>query len=238
MLSIIIPTLNEEKYLPLLLESIKKQDFLDYEIIVADAGSKDKTLEIAKQYGCLIVRGGLLPAGRNRGAEAAKGNIFLFLDADVILSEHFLKKSVEGFKNRGLGIAGFPLIPLSKKKMDNFFHNVFNIWTELTQKISPHAASTIMSAKKVHNAIGGFDEEIVFIEDYPYSRAAAKVSKYGIIKEPVFVSIRRYEKDGRLKTYIKYALGELHTVFLGPVKSDIFKYKFGHYNSDNDKESK
>ncbi len=235
MLSIIIPTLNEENFLPKLLGSIKSQDFNDYEIIVADAGSKDKTVEISKENGCRVVKGGLLPAGRNRGAEAANGDIFLFLDSDVILSQHFLKHSVEQFKKRGLGIAGFSLIPLSNKKIDKFFHNIFNIWTELTQKISPHAASTIMCAKEVHNAIKGFDEEIVFIEDYAYSRAAAKASKYGLIKEPVSVSVRRYEKDGRLKTYIKYTLGELHTVFLGPIKSNIFNYKFGHYDADDKK---
>lgn len=239
MLSLIIPTLNEEKYLPKLLDSIKSQDFGapygSYEIIVADAGSSDNTVEIAKKYGCKIVKGGLLPVGRNRGAEAAKGDIFLFLDSDVVLPPHFLKNSVEQFKSRNLGIAGFPLIPLSEKWVDKFFHNVFNIWAKLTQKVSPHAASTIMSAKKTHNIIGGFDEEVIFIEDYPYSRAAARVSKYGFIKEPVFVSIRRYEKDGRLKTYIKYALGELHTVFLGPIKSNIFNYKFGHYDSEETK---
>ena len=50
-LSIIIPTYNEEEYLPLLLESIKQQDFRDYEIIVADANSKDNTVKIAEEYG-------------------------------------------------------------------------------------------------------------------------------------------------------------------------------------------
>ena len=92
MLSIIIPTLNEEKYLPLLLESIKKQkDFFDYEIIVADAGSKDKTLEIAKNYGCITVGGGLPSKARNEGAKITNGNTLLFLDADVILTNDFLK---------------------------------------------------------------------------------------------------------------------------------------------------
>ena len=49
--SIIIPTFNEEEYLPILLESIKKQKFDDYEIIIADANSEDRTREIAKEYG-------------------------------------------------------------------------------------------------------------------------------------------------------------------------------------------
>lgn len=236
MLSIIIPTLNEEKYLPVLLNSIKAQSFTDYEVIVADAGSKDKTIEIAKEYGCKVVKGGLLPAGRNRGAEVAKGDILLFLDADIFLPPSCLKNATDEFKKRNLGVAGFPLSPLAGKKIDKFVFTIFfNKWAELTQKISPHAASAIMSQKKVHDAIGGFDEEIVFIEDYSYTRDAAKIAKYGFIKEPFYTSVRRYEKDGRLRTYLKYFLGELHVVFIGPIKSDIFKYKFGHYEDNKDK---
>ena len=82
-LSIIIPTYNEEKYLPILLESIKKQSFEDYEIIVADANSTDNTRNIAQEYGCIIVDGGLPAIGRNNGANVAKGDILLFLDSDL-----------------------------------------------------------------------------------------------------------------------------------------------------------
>ena len=86
MLSIIIPALNEENYLPLLLESIKKQDFKDYEIIVADAGPKDKTVQIAKNYGCKIAPGGLPAKGRNQGAKIAQGDLLLFITADTFFS--------------------------------------------------------------------------------------------------------------------------------------------------------
>ena len=72
-LSIIIPTFNEEYYLPPLLESIRCQDFSDYEVVVADAGSEDDTIEIAKNWGCKVVKGGLPAVGRNRGAEVAQG---------------------------------------------------------------------------------------------------------------------------------------------------------------------
>ena len=72
MLSIIIPALNEEKYLPLLLGEIKKQNFADdLEIIVADAGSVDKTIEIARSFGCEITKGGLPAKGRNEGGKVA-----------------------------------------------------------------------------------------------------------------------------------------------------------------------
>ncbi len=59
MLSIIIPTLNEEKYLLGLLNSLKKQTYMDFEVIIADNNSKDRTKQIAKKHGCKIVKGDL-----------------------------------------------------------------------------------------------------------------------------------------------------------------------------------
>ena len=112
MLSIIIPTLNEENYLPLLLAEIKKQDFDDYEIIVADANSGDDTLRVAKAFGCKVTQGGLPAKGRNEGAKIASGDLLLFIDADaVFLPENFLKDLVEKFQKRNLDIASLKFIP-------------------------------------------------------------------------------------------------------------------------------
>ena len=96
--SIIIPTYNEEEYLPKLLESIKSQDFTDYEVIVADAQSNDNTREIAKEYGCIVVEGGLPGVGRNKGAEVAKGEVLLFLDSDLELTKNYLANVIEEFE--------------------------------------------------------------------------------------------------------------------------------------------
>ena len=89
-LSIIIPTYNEEEYLPVLLDSIKEQNFKDYEIIVADANSEDKTREIAEEYGCTVIEGGMPAVGRNNGAKIAKGEYLLFLDSDLKLTDEYL----------------------------------------------------------------------------------------------------------------------------------------------------
>ena len=98
-LSIIIPTLNEEKYLPLLLKSIKKQTLKPLEIILADARSKDETIKIGREFGCKIIKGGNPGFGRNNGAKIAKGEMLLFLDADVILPKRtFLEDSVNEIK--------------------------------------------------------------------------------------------------------------------------------------------
>src|SRR3989344_5776368 len=100
MISIIIPAYNEERYLPKLLDCIKRQSFRNYEVIVADADSADSTKKIAKKYGCRVVKGGMPGAGRNNGAKAAKGVILLFLDADSLIEMDFVKKYVQDIKKR------------------------------------------------------------------------------------------------------------------------------------------
>ena len=235
MISIIIPSLNEEKYLSLLLESIKKQSFSDYETILADAGSKDKTLEIAKNYNCRIIPGGLPAKGRNEGAKVAKGDTLFFLDADTIMpDENFLGKSIEEFIKRELDVASFCLVPLPKGKFSSFALNLFyNQPIVLLESALPHAATGILSKKDMFEKAGGFDEDVKLAEDHYFARRAQKVfgAKFGIIKTTeLYVSDRRFKTDGWVSVGLRYFLCELHLIFIGPVKSDIFKYKFNHYN--------
>lgn len=237
MLSIIIPTLNEEKHLAKLLKSIEKQDFKNYEVIISDAGSKDKTLEIAKKYKCKIVKGGSPAQGRNNGAKIAKGERLLFLDADVILPNKIFGKILKEFKKRKLKIAGFFLLPSEKEKSSQFFFTLFyNFPIFLLEKIIPHAAMGILIEKKLFKKLKGFDENIKLAEDHDLARRAKKLGKYGILKEAkLLVSSRRFKKEGWIGTYLKYLLCEGHMIFIGPVKSDMFKYKFNHYLKKSEK---
>ena len=239
MISIIIPALNEENYLPLLLESIKKQDFIgDFEIIVADAGSKDKTIKIAENYGCRIIKG-ILPQGpakgRNKGAEIAQGELFLFLDADIIVPKNFLRNSLNEFEKRKLDIASYFLIPITKNILFKCCFNFFYNWMIfLYQKILAHGAMGILVKKQVFEKINGFDEEIKMAEDHYFTRKAAETGKFGIINSTkIYISLRRYETDGYLKTILKYMISGIYTIFFGPIKSDIFKYNFNHYLKNN-----
>lgn len=241
-LSIIIPALNEEYYLPLLLESIKKQDFTDYEIIIADGNSKDRTVQIAKNYKCKIVIGGSVAKGRNEGAKIAQGDLFLFIDADMFFSfSGFLSESIKEFEKRKLKIAGFSLCPIidcfafsnipKSKRIDKNLYQIYNLWAKINQKILPYTGGVILIKKEIHQKIDGFDEEIKLAEDHNYARKAAKLGKFGFLsKFPILFSSRRFESDGRLKTYSKYILAEIYMSFWGPIKSDIFKYRFNHYH--------
>jgi glycosyltransferase involved in cell wall biosynthesis len=227
MLSIIIPTLNEEKYLPILLSQIKKQNFADYEIIIADAGSEDRTLEIAKSFDCKIVSGGLPAKGRNEGAKIARGDKFLFMDADnVYLPESFLKNLLEEFEKRNLDVASFPIYPQGNG-FDKFAYRGYNFWVNLSQRFSAWATNSVLVKREVFEKVGGFDEEIKIGEDHYFAKMAKKFGKFGFIKtKPVLTSPRRLERDGRLKTYLKFILAGIYMFLFGPVKKDIFKYRF------------
>lgn len=230
MLSIIIPALNEERYLPKLLDSIKKQTYGDYEIIVADHNSSDNTRKIAKKYGCKITKGGKHPgAARNNGAKIAKGSILFFIDADCILKEDFLEKALDEMKRKKLDAAGCYVWLLSKRVADRIAFSVFNFWTFATQFFYPNASGAgIFCRKEIHEKIGGFNESIIFSEDMDYARRAGKHGKFRVLNVSSYTSARRFDEEGRLKIWSKLFLSAVYRVLFGEIKTDIFRYRLGH----------
>jgi glycosyltransferase involved in cell wall biosynthesis len=241
MLSIVIPTYNEEEYLPFLLRSIQGQTYTDYEVIVADSPrTTDKTREIAAAFGARVVDGGMVADGRNNGAAAAKGENLLFLDADVVLPDPwFLQMTVAEFEKRTFGAATCKVHPLSEKKIDKVMHEAFNFFMHVTQETVPHAPGfCIFARKSTHDKIGGFDPTIKLAEDHDYVNRIGKVSKFGLLKTyKIPVSVRRFDRDGRLNIAVKYLLCELHMRTRGKVKSDIFNYSFGHSESKEEEKA-
>lgn len=230
MLSIIIPTLNEENYLPQLLDSIKKQNFTDYEIIIADAGSADRTVEIAKNYGCKITSGGVPSKARNEGVKVAKGSLLFFIDADSTLPPDFFSVLIKEFTKRKLDLASYQVYPQGNI-IDKIFYTIYNYWAFATQRFLIHATQTIIIKREIHHKIGGFDEEATIGEDHAYARAGGKYGKFGFLTKvpPISTSSRRFRKEGRLKTYFVFLFVGLWMIFFGKFKSDIFKYHRHRY---------
>jgi len=237
--SVLIIAYNEEKYVGKCIESILNQTQKPDEIIVVVHNSTDKTLEIAKKYGCIIIPGGLPAKGRNEGAKIAKGELFFFCDADVVLPDNFLKKTLAEFKERNLDLASFCLVPLPRSKISYFLMNIFyNQPIILLENALPHSAVGILVKKDLFEKLSGYDEDIKLAEDHDLGRRAQKLfrAKTGIIKSTeIFVSDRRFRTEGWFSVGLKCLLCELHLIFIGPVKTDIFKYKFDHYNKNEPK---
>ena len=230
-ISIIIPTYNEEEYLPKLLESIKSQDFTDYEVIVADAQSVDNTREIAKEYGCIVVEGGLPGPGRNRGAEVAKGEILLFLDSDLELTENYLSNVIEEFESEDLGIAITQMTPLSEKKRDKYLHDLANWFMIAVENIKPHGAGCygIISRKELHDECEGFDENLSFGEDTDYIERLAEISEFKVLRNArIGVSTRRLEEEGLYTLLKQYGKSTVNDFRGKRTSAEDLGYEFGH----------
>ncbi len=236
-ISIVIPALNEEKFLPVLLESIRNQSFTDFEIIVADAGSKDKTIEVAKNYGAQIVPGGMPGVGRNKGAAVAKGEFLFFFDSDVCLPPDFLEKAYGEIQERFLDLATCEFTPQSDLQLDKVMFRIANLHVKLNQNFNPRAAGfCIFITKRLFDRIGGFDESIKLAEDHDLVERASKHRPLRFLNSTTLsVSIRRLEKEGRFALVEKYLQVELHLLTKGSVKEDIVDYEFGNFGSEEDK---
>lgn len=126
--SVIIPTYNEEKDLPNAIESLGFQTFTDFEIIVVDDGSTDNTKEVLRNLQSPISNLHFLEqdhkgagAARNLGAKKAKGEILVFVDADMTFDESFLEKLSEPIRKN------FHKGTFSKEE---FVSNWENVWAK------------------------------------------------------------------------------------------------------------
>ncbi len=227
--SIIIPALNEEKFLPLLLADLAKQSSKDFEVIVVDGESTDKTVEKVKTFKDKLPSLKILTSKirnvsvqRNLGAKNAKGKYLLFNDADNGLPEYFL----EGVKYQ-LHVKPFEIFtcwfnPDSDQATDKATATYMNIIIEAALLLNqPAAYGALIGCKSsIYNHIGGFNPEVGFAEDTEFVNRGYKAGHtFGVILEPRYIySFRRFRKIGKLKLLQKYAV--LNLKFLTNQKVD------------------
>jgi len=135
LVSVIIPTYNSEKTLPLCLESVKRQTYRNIEVIVVDSFSKDRTVEIARRWGAKVIltHGGLLWA-RYIGHRYAKGSIELLLDSDQILQPTTIERGVRMVR-RGCDMV---ILEESSYKPSKFTQWLFYIDRRYVHKINDY----------------------------------------------------------------------------------------------------
>jgi len=210
LISVIIPTLNEGKYIGSTLKSLINQDYKGkYEIIVADGMSKDNTVKIAKKFAdkVIAVKQKGVASGRNEGAKIAKGEIFLFLDADTILLFNGLTEISKPFRTRKVVGATCPILPLSPEAKDFALYWSFNQFMRKSMETKKPQIPGICCAyrKKAFEKVGGFNEYLDTLEDFELSERISKEGKIMYIQNTLaLTSNRRIRKWGRIKSIRKY----------------------------------
>lgn len=236
-ISIIVITLNEEQRIGNLLQDLSKQSHQNFEVIVVDSNSDDATCEVAESYQAqlpaLIIdkmskRG--VSLGRNRGAELAKHERLLFLDADVRLSADFLTRALTTVETKKLQVAGFYMGADNLALIHKLGYSLFNAGLFATQFFFPTAVGAcIYSTQQVHQQIGGFDEQITLCEDCEYVKKASMTWRYRMLPLSFTFDPRRLNQDGAIRMGYTYLKANLRRFFLGEMRNSEMEYKFGHY---------
>ena len=198
LISVIIPTLNEESCLKKTLEAVGR----DVEVIVVDGGSCDSTVEIAKGFTDKII---MSEKGRglqmDRGAEEAGGDIFLFLHADTILPEGW-KDYLEGAlkdDDKIIG-GGFRLKIDSKGFSFRMIEAVANMRAKYLGLI--YGDQAIFVKKDAFLSAGGF-KGFPLMEDVDLIRRLRKAGRVMPLEAEVSTSPRQWKKRGVLKTTLR-----------------------------------
>ncbi|MEM5766315.1 MAG: glycosyltransferase [Candidatus Aenigmatarchaeota archaeon] len=207
--SVIVPTLNEEKYIEFTLKALKAQDYKGkYEIIVADGNSKDNTVKIAKKYvdKVIVVKKKGVSAGKNAGAREAEGEILVFIDADTVATFNLLTEIVKKFEEGVVGVT-CPIMPLSAKITEFLLFWMYGQFVKISLKTKTPQVTGVCVAyeRKAFEKIGGFNENIRFCEDFDISERISKLGKI-VCTDSAFVMTfpRRIRKWGKIKSIIKY----------------------------------
>jgi glycosyltransferase involved in cell wall biosynthesis len=238
--SVIIPALNEEDYLPKLLSDLKKQKYKDFEIIIIDGGSTDRTVEIVKNFEKkLRIKFYISPKRnvsyqRNLGAKRSKGNFLVFLDADSRIKSNFLNSCFKLIE-RKKGLLFIPkIIPQEKTKKTSEIKVIFeavNFLIEVSQLTNKPFSSggNIIIEKNLFLFLDGFDEKLFLAEDHNLIQKAKKAGVGAKIFPDITVkfSLRRMHREGRLKFLYKNILAIFHILFKGDIKKKIFEYPMG-----------
>ena len=213
-LSIIIPTLSEERFIGRTLENLEGLE-IPHEIIITDGGSTDATLDIARRYTDKITvwthpHRQTFGQAKNAGAALATGEFLVFIDADVIIPEPqaFFEEMLRAFDaNKKLLAMTAPLKPYEENHswIDAFFCAPLNWFYVISNNIFRSGNSSgefQMIHREAFRRIGGYAEHLAAGEDNEAFRHLAQHGRtLSYRKLCVRHSLRRPHKLGWLRTY-------------------------------------
>lgn len=199
LVSIIMPTYNSDQYISMAIESVLAQTYADWELIISDDGSTDKTEQSVKKFTDPRIRYVKIPhsgspaVARNHGIKISTGELIAFLDSDDAWKETKLEKQVPHLRdNNIIGVASNSIFiaetPYYRQKnwgksgksyVDYQYREILNE--------NPIIASSVLIRKKTLNQSGYFNEsnDALFVEDADLWYRMARLGIFRVLEEPL-----------------------------------------------------
>ena len=224
-ISIIIPVLNEEKYIKDVLFSISANARTKCikEILVIDGGSTDQTITNAEAYGATVLKSKKGRAAQmNFGATNANGEILYFLHVDTLPPEGFDKEIIQEFK-KGFEVGCFQM----RFNSNSPFLKFFSWCTRINHHICRGGDQSLFITRKLFHLLDGFNESYIVYEDNEFIQRVYKLKPFKVISSAVTTSARRYEERGMIR--LQYHFGMIHLKHrLGANPKDLYQYYLKH----------
>jgi glycosyltransferase involved in cell wall biosynthesis len=228
-ISVIIPTLNEEKLLPGMLAQFTPSllEAHDLELVVSDGGSSDRTLRIARERAHQVVENGVgvrqtIAMGRNRGARGARGAILVFLAADTLLAdpESFFRRIEREIKSPEIAAltCRVTVYPEEETAADRAYHGFYNWLFALMNRVGMGMGrgECHVMRREIFDRVGGYAEHVAAGEDYELYARLEKLGRVKFLEDVrVYESPRRYRRYGYARVTASWFANFLAVFFLG-----------------------
>jgi glycosyltransferase involved in cell wall biosynthesis len=211
--SVIVPTLNEEKLLAGMLGQFDAALLERHrvELVVSDGGSVDGTLAIARSHAHAVVENTdrvkqTISLGRNLGAARARGEVFVFLNADTLLEDpdRFFRRMREEVVAPGVAAVtcSVTVYPAEERRADRLYHGFYNRLFSMMNVVGlgMGRGECHVMRRGVFDALGGYAARIAAGEDYDLFRRVRRTGKVVFLSDvTVHESPRRYRRYGYLR---------------------------------------
>jgi glycosyltransferase involved in cell wall biosynthesis len=193
MLSFIVPAYNEESLIRQTLEALTRAGrAIDepYEIIVADDASSDRTADMAEAAGARVIRvvRRQISATRNAGAQEARGDKLIFVDADTLVTEAVVQAAIEAM-NKG-AVGGGSAVNFDGW-LPRYAELVHPMMVRLFRAAGIACGCFLFCTRQAFEAAGGFDENLFASEEIWMSRALKRQGRFVVLREAVTTSGRK-----------------------------------------------
>jgi glycosyltransferase involved in cell wall biosynthesis len=214
LLSFVVPCRNEEAILGRTLDGLfspARQLGVPFEVIVADDAPSDRSAEIARWRGTVVVTTGCrqIAGTRNAGARVARGDLLIFVDADTQVTPEVLRAAVEAVRR---GAVGGGCTVQFDKPIPLYARILVPVFTRLYRVAGLAAGCFLFCTRQAFDAVGGFDEGLYAREECFLSWALGRQGPFVVLRETVLTSSRK------LRTYSGWEIltGLLRLVLGGP----------------------
>jgi len=221
-LSVVIPAYNEERYLGRCLEALRAQSYpaSGFEILVVDNGSTDNTGEIARRFGARVVcepRKGVARA-RQRGFEAARGEIIASTDADTRVPSHWLARIASHFKaDPALGAVYGPVHWPDARLIEQWalrYPVTWVLWASNRARRSLWWGSNFAVRREIFYAVGGFPVDWPSCEDTDLSLRVSRIVSVRFDPKLIVYASHRRMREGWLRVVSRSTVDTLNRFVL------------------------